>query len=749
MVEDRSIGPAVLTVVLAGAMTLFAAPSGASERIEIPLVVKEAPKDLWSKKRIVARLVDGAVVLKDEASGPFNDASFWQIALPAELPYGRKELLFSVSLGQSHIPLWGTSLLQPIVDGKEASPALGTDGRPSFEKIVAPDGKGFVPARSGPVALSLDRADTRLTSFAFMTAGAEGLDMTLSDFKVVAWPEEDTRVFEQQPRVSTLGFPRGDAVAIVEWYGDVDAASATVSIGAKGGERTKRVEVSLPRVASAASGSLAGRVDLSALAPGRYEIEAPALGGRSAAGSATFEIVADASALVEMRDRAWGAFYYITDDENGPYPDAHRQDEAARIYGAEGTQDVRGGWFDAGDYGKYAVNGSWSVAMMLLTGLNAPDALDHPIEPLAGGEPSRPDWLDVADAQLRWLAKMQRSDGAVHHKATTRDWPKLDDAPLEDEAVKWLMPVSSTATADFAATMALAAKAYRDLPNAADRDAAARFEAAAKRALDWLDANPDLVMVEARYGGKEYGGPYTDTSDSDERFFARAAWAALKRSPDALAAVNGLAPLRRDALRAKNDDTYWGAVDLFAFWALKSVEADLSPDTAAAVNAALRGAAHRWRVKQQRSPWLVPVGDGEGLPWGSNGMLATIGWHWMLWAKVSGDETYRKAGRTLVHWFHGRNPLGRTYVTGDAQGAVRDLHFRPSVSGAIPLPSGFLAGGPNSIDLAGDPAGGALVGLPPMRMHVDDKESYATNEVAINWQSAWALYASLLVDAAR
>jgi|GEM_PF-6849328 len=36
-----------------------------------------------------------------------------------------------------------------------------------------------------------------------------------------------------------------------------------------------------------------------------------------------------------------------------------------------------------------------------------------------------------------------------------------------------------------------------------------------------------------------------------------------------------------------------------------------------------------------------------------------------------------------------------------------------------------------------------------MRIYVDDRESYSTNEVAINWQSAWALYLSLLAAVDR
>ena len=715
-------------------------------RTEIPLKVSELPSDVWAKNRLAPETAGDGLRMVDKEEGPFNDASFWQVKFDRDLPYGRKYLSFSIDVGAGHEALWGASLMQPILDGKEAAPALDEGGRPSFEKIVAEDGKGFIPVpKPGELAtitLQIPKEARRLGTFAFMTAGAKGFDMTLSDFKVVVWPEEDDRVFPQNPVATSLGFPPGHPrVVAIEWQGLKDAPdSVDVTLTGPDGERT--IPVSLPLAPSTASGSRVSRVDLGSLdlVPGRYTLDVPKLGERSEAASTTFEVSADDAALRRMRDEAWGAFHWITGGPTGPYPDAHTQDVAAKVFGSEETRDVSGGWYDAGDYGKYAVNGSWAVTLMLLTGLNAPDALAHPIDPLSGGT-DKPDWIDVAVAQLDWLVKMQGPDGGVNHKATTRDWPALGAAPTDDKAVKFLMPVSSTATADFAAVMALGAKVLA----AYDTTRAARFEAAAANALEWLEKNPDLVMIERLYDGKEYGGPYMDDDDADERFLALAAWAALKRTPEAITAAEKLVEARRATLNETKNDTYWGKVDLLGMWALRSIRADLSEEAASRVDGALRSAAHKWRILQQRSAWDLPMADDQGFPWGSNGALATIGWHWLLWSDASGDNKYVEAARAMLPYFHGRNPLGQTYVTNAA--GVRAPHLRPFTSGTIDLPPGFIAGGPNSIDLAGDPAGGAILGRPPMRMYVDDKESYATNEVAINWQAAWALYASLLVTA--
>lgn len=731
----------------AAAFLAIAAPIHAQERVEIPLEFEELPADLWAKNRFEPERIENGIRLRDTGEGEFNDASFWQLDLGQDLPYGRKILSLDVTVSPSHQPLWGRHLFQPIIDGQEASAALGDDGTPSFEKSIAEDGKGFITVpddyAAQTITLDMPKSETRISTFAFMTAGTVGFDMSLTDIKVVVWPEDDTRVFPQNPVTSSLGFPPGHPQSvIVEWSGfDPDAADApdTADVTLTGPAGAEQITVALPRTISAASASAVSRLSFD-LEPGAYSLTIPAVGEGAAPAEVAFVVSDNFDALTQMRDEAWGVFHWITSGAEGPFPDAHPQDANAKVFGSDATRDITGGWYDAGDYGKYSVNGAWAAALMLLTGLNTPEVLDHEIAPLAGAT-DKPDWIDVVVTQLDWLVKMQGPDGGVNHKVTTRDWPRLDIRPEEDTAIKYLMPVSSTATADYAATMALGAKVLRPY----DTDRAAQFEAAAARALAWLDANPDLVMIQRTYDGKEYGGPYTDDDDTDERFFARAAWAALQQTPETITAVEADLQTRRDELNASDNDTYWGKVDLLGMWALKSIEGQMSEEGASQVNGALRSAAHKWRVLQQRSQWLLPMEDTQGFPWGSNGALATVGWHWMMWAHVDGDEKFAQAGKELLPYFHGRNPLAQTYIT-NAVG-VRNPHLRPHVSGAFDLPPGFIAGGANSIDLAGDPTSGAILGQPPLRMFVDHKDSYATNEVAINWQSAWSLYASLLVAA--
>ncbi len=717
----------------------------------IELEIAKAPKDKWAKNRFAASLQGKSLRLQDKGKGDFNDASFWEISFGKPLPYGRKIFSFQITIGDKHKPIWGTSLLQPILNGKEAEPAIGEDGKPTFKKIVADDGKGFIPSQSGKVEFAMATDARTLGSFAFMTAGARNGDFQLKDFQVKVWPQKDDTIRNQRPRMSRLThLPTDNKTLLIEFHDDEGTNSRQeVEVTVEGPKGARTMAIAIPLHKSAASASRVGELDLTSLqTPGTYSVKIPSLGPQTKPATMSFEIAAKPD-LTRFRNDAWGAFYWITDTETGPYPGTHQQDKAAKIFADDTkTQDVRGGWFDAGDYGKYSVNGAYALTPLLLTGLLAPQALDHKIEPIAGPQTqlpkNMPDWLQLATVQLEWLLKMQASNGGVYHKATTQKWPALDTPPAKDTAVKWLMPISSTATADFAGVMALAAKLFDhlDMPKRA-----ADFRDAAERARLWLAANPDLTMIEQRYNGDEYGGPYTDKDDSDERFFADAAWAALTGDEATIKQVSAQLPQRRATLDKNKNDLYWGEVDLLGFWALKTAQAKLPEEMAKTVNATLRSAAHKWRITQKRSSWRIPLSDDAQFTWGSNSIMATVGWHWLLWAKLDGDTTYVPPAMDALHWLFGRNPLAQNFITGSGTNSAANPHFRPSVSGAIELPPGLIVGGPNSVDLAGDPTAGGLIGKPPMLMYVDDKESYATNEVAINWQVPYALMMSLLVDA--
>lgn len=120
---------------------------------------------------------------------------------------------------------------------------------------------------------------------------------------------------------------------------------------------------------------------------------------------------------------------------------------------------IAGGWHDAGDYGKYVGPGAVAAAHLLYAWKLFPkgceDALDIP--ETGNGVP---DILNETRFELEWLLKMQRSDGAFHHKlAKARFAPFI--MPQDDLETEYLLPVSHCATGAACACLALGSRVYR------------------------------------------------------------------------------------------------------------------------------------------------------------------------------------------------------------------------------------------------------------------------------------------------
>lgn len=135
--------------------------------------------------------------------------------------------------------------------------------------------------------------------------------------------------------------------------------------------------------------------------------------------------------------------------------------------------DVRGGWYDAGDHGKYVVNGGIATYQLLNTFERTKTAATADGGAgLADGSlrvPERgngvPDILDEARWELEFLLRMQVPAGKplagmVHHKIHDQNWTGLPLAPQDDPQPRELHPPSTAATLNLAATAAQCARLF-------------------------------------------------------------------------------------------------------------------------------------------------------------------------------------------------------------------------------------------------------------------------------------------------
>jgi endoglucanase len=161
------------------------------------------------------------------------------------------------------------------------------------------------------------------------------------------------------------------------------------------------------------------------------------------------------------------------------HPPCHLKGAYHTTSGRSGPVANHGGWHDAGDYGRYVVNGGISTGTLLWAWEMYEDALRMlPLDiPESGGK--LPDYLAEVRWNLDWMLSLQDDDGGVWHKQTSEHFCGFV-MPQDDTLVSYVIgtgtpPYKSTcATADLASVAAIAARCYRAYDSAnADRCLAA------------------------------------------------------------------------------------------------------------------------------------------------------------------------------------------------------------------------------------------------------------------------------------
>jgi endoglucanase len=129
--------------------------------------------------------------------------------------------------------------------------------------------------------------------------------------------------------------------------------------------------------------------------------------------------------------------------------------------------------------------------------------------------------------------------------------------------------------------------------------------------------------------------------------------------------------------------------------------------------------------------------EKEDFYWGSNGVAANKGMVLMHAYILTKDEKYLNAALGIVDYMLGRNPLDKSYLTGYGVNPVMNPHHRPSQADGIEAPvPGMISGGPNAS--ATDCAKKYIDAKAVAKSYYDNSCSYATNEVAINWNAPFA-----------
>lgn len=415
----------------------------------------------------------------------------------------------------------------------------------------------------------------------------------------------------------------------------------------------------------------------------------------------------------------------------------------------EGTKFYSGrGWYDAGDYNKYIVNSGISTYTLMALYEGYPKYFDTLKLNIPESNNNIPDLLDEVLWNLRWMLTMQDKDGGVYHKLTNTNFDGSVE-PSKATNTRYAIMKTTAASLDYSAVMAVAYRVYRKF----DKKFADSCLKASVRAYDWALKNNKVIYnqggMNQKFNPDINTGAYDDANVSDEF-----QWAAIE-----LFIATGKLRYMDDAnieftIRNNFDTPTWAAVNTLGLYSLVQnrdfLPEEFAPTMELVKEKLVSMASKMQKYQSSKSEFGIVMGErGGNFNWGSNSTAANQGMMMMMAYRLTGESDYLNAAISNLDYLLGRNGTGYCYVTGFGSKPTMNPHHRPSESdeNVDPVP-GMLAGGPNpGQEDARDCAGKYTTNL-PAKSYIDVQCSYATNEVAINWNAPLA-YLIMSIEATK
>jgi len=477
---------------------------------------------------------------------------------------------------------------------------------------------------------------------------------------------------------------------------------------------------------------------------GQFVLTIPELGS-----SAAF-VISD-QAFKDLGKGALKAFYYsrasmdLAEQHAGIWarPAGHPDDQVIVHASAVSPERPEGtvlsmpmGWYDAGDYNKYIVNSGITMGTLLSLYEDFPQyfsAIEWNI-PESGN--AVPDLLDEILWNLKWMIKMQDPhDGGVYHKLTAARFEGLI-MPHEAQSTRYVVAKSTAATLNFAAVMAQASRVYRDF----HPDMAIECLKAAETAWMWAKNHPELLYEQNEMNQKFRPaietGAYGNRQLGDEWIWAASELYISTHNQEYLDFI----PVP-ESFELPN----WGNVAWMGYYSLLRYREELKnlpPELIAQTKHQLLLKTEEYATSAATTRYRTVMGHKDtDFVWGSNSVAANQGVALLQAYLLIGEERYLNHALGNLDYILGRNATGYSFVTGFGHKTPHDPHHRPSGAepNKLPVP-GFVVGGPNPGQQDSCDYASSL----PGESYVDDYCSYASNEVAINWNAPFAYLANAL-----
>ncbi|MDB5250173.1 MAG: cellulase [Segetibacter sp.] len=402
-----------------------------------------------------------------------------------------------------------------------------------------------------------------------------------------------------------------------------------------------------------------------------------------------------------------------------------------------------GGWYDAGDYNKYIVNSGITMGTMFSAYEDFSKYFDTLKTNIPESNDAVPDLLNELIYNLRWMLTMQDpNDGGVYNKCTNASFDGMV-MPGVTKAPRYVVQKGVAATLDLAAVAAQASrilqKYKKQLPGLSDSCLKASV-----RAWQWALKNPSMEYNQNEIN-KKYQPQITTGGYGDRLFNDEWSWAAAELfvTTKDKSYYDVYAKHRKDSLSLPS----WAGVELLASYTLlrftKTLPVDVQKDVQL-IKQKLVQFADRYISNVGGNAFKTVMGQSpREFNWGSNSNAANQGIVLINAYLLTKDKKYVDYALTNLDYLMGRNATGYSFLSGVGSKSIMHPHHRPSVADGVtePVP-GLLSGGPNP----GKQDKCEYEFAEPETTFADLDCSYASNEIAINWNSPF-VYLSNAIEA--
>lgn len=385
------------------------------------------------------------------------------------------------------------------------------------------------------------------------------------------------------------------------------------------------------------------------------------------------------------------------------------------------TSDVSGGWFDAGDFGKYVDPGSTAVVDLLWAYKLFPGAFPDGGSDIPESGNGISDLLDEVKVELDFILKMQDEDGGFYHRVNPDDGNRaiVDTFSADDGGnVK-----AAGTTANAAAALSLAYTVYGE----SDPEYAERLLSAAKAGWEYAINNKEISS----------GGTYGSDKTADQIFFA------------ACSLYYATGEEEYHSYIRENYEAYSSAYDLYSFGHGSDNMKKLAFSTYLACENRdgeivdwIDEKFSKWKKNilstYEANPWGFPFPEW-GLWWGSNSnYMNTAMEMYVTDYFLSGNtEEAERLALSAANFIFGINPTGKSFVTGIGENSINRVYSGIfGEDGIEEFPEGYTSGGINMYD-------GGIISRFPGKCYTDTAVDWVTNENSIYYQASLIFTAAI------